>query len=192
MAVGLRAAAVPPQDGAPNFTDESARASRSDAYTFGARIMIGVLLIAHAPLASALAAAAAHVYACAPDRAAEQLRTFDLLPDSDAQANVELARSLLRDVDSGSGALVLTDAFGASPGNVATQLAEPGRVAVIAGVNLPMLLRALCYRDCPLAEAAERALAGGTQGVMQVASTAVQHQGVRPQADDQARLHHQQ
>jgi len=155
--------------------------------------VVGILLIAHAPLASAMATAAAHVYACAPDRASEQLRSFDLLPDSDPAANLELARSLLADVDAGSGVLVLTDAFGASPGNVATQLAEPGRVAVIAGVNLPMLLRALCYRDGSLAETAEKALAGGAQGVMQVASTAVQHQGARPaQGDDQARLHHQQ
>jgi PTS system ascorbate-specific IIA component len=154
--------------------------------------MVGLLLIAHAPLASALAAAAAHVYACAPDRASRQLRSFDLLPDSDQQANLNLARSMLRDVDAGSGVLVLTDVLGASPGNVAAQLAEPGRVAVIAGVNLPMLLRALCYRDGTLAETTEKALAGGTQGVMTVASTAVQHQGVRPQGDDLARLHNQQ
>ena len=154
--------------------------------------MIGLLLIAHAPLASALATAAAHVYACAPERASEQLRSFDLLPDSDQQANLALARSLLHDVDAGSGVLVLTDTLGASPGNVAAQLAQPGRVAVIAGVNLPMLLRALCYRDGTLAETVEKALAGGTQGVMTVASTAVQHQGVRPPGDDLARIHDQQ
>jgi PTS system ascorbate-specific IIA component len=140
-----------------------------------------------------MAAAAAHVYACAPERAGAQLRVFDVQPDSDTAANVDAARALLREIDTGSGVLVLTDAFGASPGNVAAQLAEPGRVAVIAGVNLPMLLRALCYRDDTLAEIAEKALAGGSQGVMQVASTAVQHQGVRPaQGDDLARLHHQQ
>ncbi len=155
--------------------------------------MVGILLIAHVPLAAALAAAAAHVYACAPERAGAQLRVFDVLPDSETQANVELARAMVREIDSGSGVLVLTDALGASPGNVAAQLAEPGRVAVIAGVNLPMLLRALCYRDGTLAEAAEKALVGGNQGVMQVASTAVQHQGVRPNpGDDLARLHHQQ
>jgi PTS system ascorbate-specific IIA component len=155
--------------------------------------MVGILLIAHAPLATALAAAAVHVYACAPERAGAQLRTFDVQPDSDNRANVMRARELAREVDSGSGVLVLTDAFGASPGNVATQLAEPGRVTVIAGVNLPMLLRALCYRDGLLAEAAEKALAGGSQGVMQVASTAVQHQGVRPNpGDDLARFQDQQ
>lgn len=155
--------------------------------------MVGILLIAHAPLAAALAAAAAHVYACAPERAGAQLRVFDVLPDSDPAANLELARSMLREIDSGAGVLVLTDAFGASPGNVAAQLAEPGRVAVIAGVNLPMLLRALCYRDGTLAEAADKALAGGTQGVMAVASTKVQHQGTQPATGDGlARLHHQQ
>ena len=155
--------------------------------------MVGILLIAHAPLGAALAAAAAHVYACAPERAGEQLRTLDVLPDSDTGANVELARALVREIDTGTGVLVLTDAFGASPGNAASQLAEAGRVAVIAGVNLPMLLRALCYRDGSLAEATEKALAGGAQGVMQVASTAVQHQGLRPtQGDDLAQLHHQQ
>ena len=154
---------------------------------------VGIVLIAHAPLASALAAAAAHVYACAPERAGAQLRVFDVQPDSDTTANVAQSRALLREVDSGSGALVLTDAFGASPGNAAAQLAEAGRVAVIAGVNLPMLLRALCYREGSLAETTEKALAGGVQGVMQVASTAVQHQGARPaQGDDFARLHHQQ
>ncbi len=154
---------------------------------------VGIVVIAHAPLASALAAAAAHVYACAPDRAAGQLRIFDVQPDSDTAANVEKARALLAEIDTGSGVLVLTDAFGASPGNAATALAEPGRVAVIAGVNLPMLLRALCYRDGSLAETAEKALAGGTQGVMQVPPTAVQQQGVRPaQDDDLARLHHKQ
>jgi PTS system ascorbate-specific IIA component len=155
--------------------------------------MVGILLIAHAPLASALAAAAGHVYACAPERAGAQLRAFDVVPDSDTQANLGRARELVREIDSGSGVLVLTDAFGASPGNVATQLSEPGRVTVIAGVNVPMLLRALCYRDGTLAAAAEKALAGGIQGVMQVASTAVQHQGVKStQGDDLARLHHQQ
>jgi len=155
--------------------------------------MVGILLIAHAPLAAALAAAAAHVYACAPERAGAQLRVFDVQPDSDTPANVAHARALARELDTGSGVLVMTDTFGASPGNVATQLVEPGRVAVIAGVNLPMLLRALCYRDGTLAEATEKALAGGTQGVMQVASTSVQHQGLRPtQGDDLARVHDQQ
>jgi len=70
---------------------------------------------------------------------------------------VAQARALLREVDSGSGALVLTDAFGALRATLPRS--SRGRpVAVIAGVNLPMLLRALCYREGSLAEATEKAL----------------------------------
>ena len=154
--------------------------------------MIGVVLIAHAPLASALAAGAAHVYACAPERAASELRVFDVPPDADVAAAVTQARGLVGEVDKGEGVIVLTDAFGATPGNIATQLAHSGRVAVVAGVNLPMLLRTLCYRDGGLAATVEKAIAGGTQGVMQVGSTAVQNQGFKPQGNDLARIHHQQ
>src|SRR5438552_14171426 len=107
--------------------------------------MIGVLIVAHTPLASALAASASHVYSCAPERAESQVRILDVLPDTDVPATVENARQLVAAIDTGSGVLVLVDVFGSTPGNVAARLAESGRVAVVAGVNLPMLLRALCY-----------------------------------------------
>ncbi len=158
--------------------------------------MIGVLLIAHRPLASALAAAASHVYSCAPERAEDRVRVLDVEPGGDVAAATAAARAMAREIDDGSGVIVLTDAFGATPGNVASQLAEAGRVAVVAGVNLPMLLRVLCYRDGKLADTVDKALAGGTQGVMQVANTAVQNQGpggrIETQGNDLARLHHQQ
>jgi PTS system ascorbate-specific IIA component len=157
--------------------------------------MIGVLIVAHAPLASALASAGTHVYACAPERAAGQLAVIDVEPDAQVEPTVLRARRLIGEIDEGSGVLVLVDAFGATPGNIAARLAEPGRVAVVAGANLPMLLRALCYRDGSLADTVEKALAGGTQGVMRVAGTPVQQQGVArspAKADDLARLHHQQ
>jgi len=154
--------------------------------------MIGLVLIAHAPLASALAASATHIYTCAPERAEAQVQVFDVLPDEDVTATLAHARSLVDAADAGSGVLVLTDVFGATPGNVASQLVEPGRVAVIAGVNLPMLLRALCYRDGRLADTVDKALAGGTQGVMQMSSTPQQNQGLRSGAGiDPARLQDQ-
>lgn len=158
--------------------------------------MIGVVLIAHRPLASALAAAASHVYSCAPQRAEDRVRVLDIEPGGDVATATAAARAMVREIDDGSGVIVLTDAFGATPGNVASQLAEPGRVAVVAGVNLPMLLRVLCYRDGPLADTVDKALAGGTQGVMQVAAGAVQDQGpggrTGTKDDDLARLRHQQ
>ena len=154
--------------------------------------MIGLVLIAHRPLASALATAASHVYECAPAMATEQVAVFDITPDADLDAAVARARELVASVDRGDGVIVLTDVFGATPGNVATQMAEPGRVAVLGGVNLPMLLRTLCYRETKLAAAVEKALSGGTQGVTQVTATPVQNQQNRAAANDQSRLHHQQ
>ena len=103
---------------------------------------------------------------------ASQTRAGTARLDVDGSAElaqtVARARELVREVDRGEGVLILTDAFGATPGNVAAQLAASERVAVLAGVNLPMLLRAVCYRGGPLEEVAEKALAGGRQGMLQV------------------------
>lgn len=129
--------------------------------------MTGILVIAHAPLASALGKCAEHVYSCEPN-ARRELRVLDVDSRADIEQTVERARVLMREIDRGDGVLVLTDVFGATPGNVAVRLADPGNVAVIAGVNLPMLLRAVCYRAGRLAEVAEKAFEGGQQGVLQV------------------------
>lgn len=153
--------------------------------------MIGIVIIAHTPLASALRDCAKHVYTC--DAAAyERLRVLDVAANADVNATLAQARVLVKEAAGDGGTLVFTDAFGATPGNVAQQLAEPGNTAVIAGVNLPMLLRALCYRGERLAEVEAKAVAGGHQGIVQVLATPVQHQAHRPQGHDQQRLHHQQ
>lgn len=129
--------------------------------------MVGILVIAHAPLASALGRCAEHVYSCEPN-ARRELRVLDVDGTVDVESTVTRARELVREVDRGEGVLILTDAVGATPGNVATQLADTERVAVIAGVNLPMLLRAVCYRGGRLPEVAAKALAGGQQGMLQI------------------------
>jgi PTS system ascorbate-specific IIA component len=72
----------------------------------------------------------------------------------------------VRQLDQGDGVLVLTDIYGATPGNIALRLLEPGRVEGVSGVNLPMLIRALTYREQGLALAVEKALSGGTEGVV--------------------------
>ena len=65
--------------------------------------------------------------------------------------------------------LVLTDIYGATPSNIAARLLRPGRVEGVAGVNLPMLIRALTYRDEPLGALVEKAAAGGAEGVVHMA-----------------------
>ena len=84
---------------------------------------------------------------------------LDLLP---------LAREMLRLVDHGDGVLILTDLYGGTPSNIASKLTEAGRVEAVAGANLPMLLRALTYRDKDMAMLVSRAVSGGRDGVLDI------------------------
>ncbi|MDO5086917.1 MAG: PTS fructose transporter subunit IIA [Comamonadaceae bacterium] len=128
-----------------------------------------VLLIAHAPLASALRAGALHVF---PD-AGDAVLALDISPHEPPEDSLAAARALLATAPAARSVLLLTDVLGATPSNVAQRLAADAGAAplpLLAGVNLPMLLRALCYRAEPLAAMTERALAGGTQGIVRVAA----------------------
>jgi PTS system ascorbate-specific IIA component len=133
--------------------------------------MTGILIIAHAPLASALRDCALHVF---PD-CASGVMAIDVLPndapeDSLATAALALDRLGTREV------LLLTDVFGATPCNIAQKLAGSVQTRLLAGANLPMLLRSVCYRHESLDALAERAQAGGVQGVMPVGSMAPHNQ----------------
>lgn len=77
-----------------------------------------------------------------------------------------VARQRLEQLERDAGVLILTDAFGSTPSNIAQQLASPGRVAVVAGVNLPMLIRVLNYPALDLQALTEKALSGGRDGVV--------------------------
>lgn len=138
-----------------------------------AKPVVGVLLVGHAPLASALLSCAAHVFGGAP----AQCQAIDVAADADVEAARRGAAEALGALDGGGGVLVLTDLFGATPANVVTQLAQSGKVEVVTGLNLPMLLRVLTYRDSvPLEGLVDRAIAGASTGVMRIAPTAPQQQ----------------
>ncbi|WOB08956.1 PTS sugar transporter subunit IIA [Piscinibacter gummiphilus] len=149
--------------------------------------MPGLLIIAHAPLASSLKAVAQHTF---PDCGA-RLQALDVLPDQSVEDIEAKARELLAHV-SEPDAVIFTDVFGATPCNVAQRLADGLHVKVIAGVNVPMLWRSLCYADEPLDAVVARAVAGATQGVMQVATSKPQNQAYKPGANDQSKHQHQQ
>lgn len=134
--------------------------------------MVGLLIIAHSPVASALAKAACHIYTCAPDMAEQNVAIFDVTPDTDVQTAVTEARRLANSVDSGQGVLILTDILGATPSNIATHLIDDPLRTVLAGLNLPMLLRSLSYRTKPLTEATAKTLEGGIQGAAQITRAA--------------------
>lgn len=127
--------------------------------------MTGLLLIAHAPLASALKQVAEHAFpACTA-----QLDVLDVTPqmsaeDVEAQARAKLAAAGDRDT------LVLTDAFGATPCNGALRLlaGDEGHLRVVSGVNVPMLWRSLCYAGEPLEVLVHRASEGGAKGIVPI------------------------
>lgn len=139
-----------------------------------------ILLVAHSPLASALRDCAMHVF---PD-CAQHLLVLDVQPDASPENSLAQARQLMGTQDQGA-LLVLTDVFGATPSNIAQRLVEGRQARLVTGVNLPMLLRCVCYRGEALDALVQRAIVGGTQGVMQVAVTAPQNQNRRPHDQDQ-------
>lgn len=124
--------------------------------------MIGILLITHGSYGEALVQNACHVLNKRP----LLLNQLGVSAQDDPLDLLPLARDMLKLVDTGDGALVLTDIFGASPANLSLKLLEPGRFEGLAGVNLPMLLRALTYRDKGMATLLVRARDGGRDGVI--------------------------
>jgi PTS system ascorbate-specific IIA component len=142
--------------------------------------MPGLLIIAHAPLASSLKAVAEHAF---PD-CAVNLAALDVLPAMPLEEIEAQGRILLEQVRTPE-ALILTDVFGATPCNVAQRLADGVQVKVIAGVNVPMLWRSICYSGDSLDVAVGRAVAGATQGVMQVATSRPQNQTLKARGSDQ-------
>jgi PTS system ascorbate-specific IIA component len=95
-----------------------------------------------------------------------RVRQVGVTVHDDPEAILPQAQDLVRQLDEGDGVLVLTDIYGATPGNIALRLIKPGSVEGIAGVNLPMLIRALTYREEDLATVVEKALSGGHEGVV--------------------------
>ncbi|MBN8749719.1 PTS system fructose IIA component [Xylophilus ampelinus] len=152
--------------------------------------MNSILLIAHSPLAHALRQCALHVFPEAEDC----VGALDVLPNVSPEETLGAARIILAQQlgrAPRAQVLVLTDVFGATPCNVAQQLVDGARSRLVAGVNLPMLLRAVTYRHEPLEAQVQRAIAGGTAGIMQVAVAAPQNQVRRKYSDQDIRDHQQ-
>ncbi len=124
--------------------------------------MIGLLLITHDTLGEALIQCACHVMNKRP----AQLLQLGVAASDDPKDLLPLAHQMLKLVDSGEGVLVLTDIYGASPSNLAAKLLEPGKIEGLSGINLPMLLRAINYRDKGMETLLSRATGGGRDGVL--------------------------
>ena len=126
--------------------------------------MVGILIIAHGTLGESLIHCASHVMGSRPPH----LTQIGVSIQDDPQLVLPQAIKLVRSLDQGSGVLILTDVYGATPSNITGRLLIPGKVEGVAGVNLPMLVRALTYRTEPLRTVIAKAISGGIEGVMQM------------------------
>ena len=124
--------------------------------------MIGILVISHGTLGEALIQAASHVLGARPRR----LRHLAVGASDDPDALAARGRALIAELDDGGGVLLVADIYGATPGNVARRLIEPGRVEAVAGASLPMLVRALTYCGSTLTVVVDKALSGGREGLV--------------------------
>jgi PTS system mannose-specific IIA component len=119
--------------------------------------MIGMILVTHGRLAEEFVHAMEHVVGAQAD-----IATVCIGPQDDMEAKrKEIARAI-KQVDSGAGSVILTDLFGGTPSNLAISLLERGKTEVIAGINLPMLIRlAGARKDMTLPDAARAARDAG-------------------------------
>jgi mannose PTS system EIIA component len=126
--------------------------------------VIGILVIAHGNLGEALIQCATHVLGKQPERVAN----IAVAGRTDPDTLLDQAEQSITALDDGHGVLILTDMVGGTPSNVATRAIVPGRVEVVSGVSLPMLVRALTYRNGSLAALVAKAISGGRDGVVQL------------------------
>ncbi len=124
--------------------------------------MIGILIVAHGNLGDSLIECASHVVGSSPPL----LKQLGLATNDDPVTMLPQAQQMISELDEGDGVLMLTDMYGATPCNLMAKLLKPGHVEGVAGVNLPMLVRALTYRNGDINKLLEKAMSGGQEGVV--------------------------
>jgi PTS system mannose-specific IIA component len=123
--------------------------------------MNGILLLTHKDIAQALVACVEHVYGACPN-----FVECCTVQGGDAEAKAHVASHLEAMKQRYSHILILTDLYGASPSNIATQHIQPDVIAALSGVNAPMLLRAISYHNEPFSSFCQKAIEGGTRGII--------------------------
>ena len=127
--------------------------------------MLGIVLVMHAPLASAMRDCIQHIMGNIP----EGVVAVDIPADSPVESCVQMIQQAISSANHGQGVFLLTDLFGATPTNAAVRASvEHAQVptVLVAGCNLPMLIRALGFRELTLKEVAEKLVVGGRNGIV--------------------------
>jgi len=130
----------------------------------GGDLMVGILLVAHNNLGDSLLDCVKHVIGEVP----ENLKVLSVFAKDDPQQKLVEGQALIKQLDTGSGVLILADVFGATPCNISRQLCHSERVMGVAGVNLPMLLRVTCQPNKNLPELAHAAIEGGRECIVEM------------------------
>lgn len=128
-------------------------------------------MLTHEDLGDHLIRCASHVVGMMPRR----LSHLGVFTQDDPEDVLIRARELLEQLDSGDGVLILSDMLGATPCNIASRLVQPDKVECLVGVNLPMLVRVLTYRNEPLSDVIKKGLSGGQTGVIQIKAKESNH-----------------
>ena len=128
--------------------------------------MIGVLIVTHGEIGKSLLESSTQILGARP----AQVSTLSVWRQDDPDDLVLRARELMDQIDAGDGVLILTDIFGATPGNVVSKLLQDGKVEGVSGASLPMLLRVLTGRNgsnpATPAVLVQRAMSGGAEGLV--------------------------
>lgn len=123
--------------------------------------MTGILIVTHQPLGSCFLDCIEHILGKLPPL----LINHTISPQADPDQEIANLRTILPTLDQGSGVLILTDLYGATPANIAGKLLQAGKVECLAGLNLPMLLRAVQYQNQPLMKMIDMVISGGQAGI---------------------------
>ena len=128
--------------------------------------MVGILLVTHNGLGDSLVDCIKHVLSEAP----HNLESLSVLAGDDTRKKLVEGETLIKQLDTGSGVLILADVYGATPSNIGRQLCHAERVMGVAGVNLPMLLRVVCCPATTLPDLVKIAIEGGRECIVQMES----------------------
>lgn len=154
--------------------------------------MLGLVLVTHAPLGEAIRHCVQHVMGSIP----EGFAVVDVPANEEIERTVQRIQTAASEVHAGDGVVFLTDLFGATPSNAAVRAGLESltlSTVLVSGCNLPMVLRALGFRNLPINEVAERLVIGGRNGIVSNGATTPQRQNFNPaKNDDSTRNHHQQ
>jgi PTS system mannose-specific IIA component len=124
---------------------------------------VGLIVITHNQIGSTLMETASSMLGGCP----MPLEIISVTTGSNPEQILQLARDKLDRLGQGDGVIVLTDMYGSTPSNIATRLCgDDDKVAVIAGINLPMLVRLLNYPNLSLEQLVEKAMSGGQDGIL--------------------------